>query len=396
MKAADHTPKSHEDRLASGPNIVPSPDTSAEAQGDSTTALSGSRSTQKVPKKRTKSGCLTCRQRRIKCGEEKPICNNCIKSRRDCKGYGSRLDFKDPLGITGTTSQPVTVSTEPFNVPPPSEDLSNAVSQQRQTRSGQPILAPQRLMSLSTLRVGSDRPQSNIVSPREYPALREPADTLAFLDQQRSGGLEVRYPTTTGIAYPQGSSVVHGARFARSTSSQAQLYAEAEREDGCYDLDTDEGFHEQKMALDYNQLSLIMASANRDQQQLRTFTTYLNEPDILTSSAPTYGFSPLNNPKTARIFLHFIHSTGPTLSVFERHPIEPSTMSGSPVPMARQGLWTYTLPLEALENQALLQAILALGSLHISFLQQTPPTVSLKHYHYALRSVSVAVGLPMR
>ncbi|KAL3259759.1 hypothetical protein ABHI18_005094 [Aspergillus niger] len=71
-------------------------------------------------------------------------------------------------------------------------------------------------------------------------------------------------------------------------------------------------------------------------------------------------------------------------------------MSGSPVPMARQGLWTYTLPLEALENQALLQAILALGSLHISFLQQAPPTVSLKHYHYALRSVSVAVGLPMR
>ncbi|KAL3259760.1 hypothetical protein ABHI18_005095 [Aspergillus niger] len=285
MKAADHTPKSHEDPLASGPNIVPSPDTSAEAQGDSTTALSGSRSTQKVPKKRTKSGCLTCRQRRSECGEEKPICNNCIKSRRDCKGYGSRLVFKDPLGITGTTSQPVTVSTEPFNVPPPSEDLSNAVSQQRQTKSGQPILAVKSIATAimemtpqSTTataphesphsRVGSDRPQSNIVSPREYPALREPADTLAFLDQQRSGGLEVRYPTTTGIAYPQGSSVVHGARFARSTSSQAQLYAEAEREDGCYDLDTDEGFHEQKMALDYNQLSLIMASANRDQQQL--------------------------------------------------------------------------------------------------------------------------------
>ncbi|GKZ98666.1 hypothetical protein AnigIFM59636_005579, partial [Aspergillus niger] len=71
-------------------------------------------------------------------------------------------------------------------------------------------------------------------------------------------------------------------------------------------------------------------------------------------------------------------------------------MSEFPVPTARQGLWTYTLPLKALENHALLQAILALSSLHISFLQQAPPTVSLKHYHYALRRVSVAVGLPMR
>ncbi|KAI3052387.1 transcriptional regulator family: Fungal Specific TF [Aspergillus niger] len=413
MEAADHTRKSHQDPFASGPNIVPSPDTSTEAQGDSTTALSGSGSIQKVPKKRTKSGCLTCRQRRIKCGEEKPICNNCIKSKRVCKGYGLRLVFKDPLGITGTTSQPVTVSTETFNVPPPSEDLSNAVSQQRQTRSGQPVLAAKSVATTITeptppsiiataphefqhSSVDSDRPQSNIVLPRGYPALRGLADTLAFLDQQRSGGLEVRYPTNTGIAYPQGSSVVPGARFAGSTSSQAQLYAEEEREDDYYDLDTDEEFHEQKMALDYNQLSLIMACANRDQQQLRTFTTYLSEPNILTSSAPTYGFSPLNNPKAARIFLHFIYSTGPTLSVFERHPIEPSTMSEFPVPTARQGLWTYTLPLKALENHALLQAILALSSLHISFLQQAPPTVSLKHYHYALRRVSVAVGLPMR
>ncbi|GKZ98636.1 hypothetical protein AnigIFM59636_004763, partial [Aspergillus niger] len=58
MEAADHTRKSHQDSFASGPNIVPSPDTSTEAQGDSTTALSGSGSIQKVPKKRTKSGCL--------------------------------------------------------------------------------------------------------------------------------------------------------------------------------------------------------------------------------------------------------------------------------------------------------------------------------------------------
>ncbi|KAF2805486.1 uncharacterized protein BDZ99DRAFT_574414 [Mytilinidion resinicola] len=49
-------------------------------------------------RKRTKTGCLTCRKRRIKCGEERPICNNCIKSKRHCEGYNQRVIFKAPIG----------------------------------------------------------------------------------------------------------------------------------------------------------------------------------------------------------------------------------------------------------------------------------------------------------
>ncbi|KAK2877820.1 hypothetical protein FQN49_001161 [Arthroderma sp. PD_2] len=52
----------------------------------------------KGPRKRTKTGCLTCRKRRIKCGEEKPRCNNCIKSKRECEGYGQRVVFRHPVG----------------------------------------------------------------------------------------------------------------------------------------------------------------------------------------------------------------------------------------------------------------------------------------------------------
>ena len=56
---------------------------------------------QKLSKKRTKTGCLTCRKRRIKCGEEKPVCNNCIKSKRLCEGYNQRVVFKRPAGAFG-------------------------------------------------------------------------------------------------------------------------------------------------------------------------------------------------------------------------------------------------------------------------------------------------------
>lgn len=49
-------------------------------------------------RKRTKTGCLTCRKRRIKCGEERPTCANCIKSKRNCEGYNQRVVFKPPIG----------------------------------------------------------------------------------------------------------------------------------------------------------------------------------------------------------------------------------------------------------------------------------------------------------
>ena len=50
----------------------------------------------KLSRKRTKTGCLTCRRRRIKCGEERPVCRNCVKSKRHCEGYAQRVVFKPP------------------------------------------------------------------------------------------------------------------------------------------------------------------------------------------------------------------------------------------------------------------------------------------------------------
>lgn len=50
------------------------------------------------PSLRQDSPVLACRKRRIKCGEERPTCANCIKSKRSCEGYAPRLTFKDPLG----------------------------------------------------------------------------------------------------------------------------------------------------------------------------------------------------------------------------------------------------------------------------------------------------------
>ena len=174
-----------------------------------------------------------------------------------------------------------------------------------------------------------------------------------------------------------------------------------ESRDDYFDVDSDEEQEDQDQNMSEatkSNLGLMLAvSANQTDVGVRSFTSFLNEPNILSSYQPPYSASPLMNPQTARIFCHFVTSTAPTLSLNDRHTVNPSVMfTGAPVPAYQRSLFAYTLPMMALSNQALLHAQLALASLHIAKLQQTSATPSLKHYHYALRRVAKAVGHPTK
>lgn len=172
------------------------------------------------------------------------------------------------------------------------------------------------------------------------------------------------------------------------------IYNPEDLEDDYYDVDSDEEQRGVTEEESYNQMNLIMASAHQD--VMRSYNTYLNEPNILATYQPSMGSSPLNNPKTARIWVHFMHATAPAISIFERHNTAPTPFFGGPAPSSQQGLWNYIMPLKSLEHPALLQSILAISSLHIARLQQSHFTITFKHYEYALRKTSKAVGLPVR
>ncbi|KAJ5671150.1 hypothetical protein N7507_000277 [Penicillium longicatenatum] len=421
----------------------------------------------RLPKKRTKTGCLTCRKRRIKCGEEKPTCANCVKSKRSCEGYAQRVVFKNPLGILGPYGPPQVqddqMQQQNMRVPL-YNDFASLPPQQAAAAAQHPMLAPRldgHMLSgyqypaptaAVTERVQPDTQQMVDHSQFYYPALPAqvpqqwpdhstgqigpgtlPSDlNYGQLQPQLAGqnnqniqhnvvNSQLPQPITDWASIsnqnyarnplPQSfqstNTTYHYPQFPEQSlqpttpghyfpPSQPQIvYVEDEAED-YYDVDSDEELEDRTQTEGFNQLSLIMSSANHDDRQMRSFTTHLNEPNMLSSYHPSLGSSPLNNPKTARIFAHFIHSTAPSLSVFERHPTDSSINLGCVIPPAQQGLWTYTLALKALEHPALLQAILAVSSLHIAYLQQAPTTVSLKHYHYALKRLGRAVGLPGR
>ncbi|PSR90292.1 hypothetical protein BD289DRAFT_221329 [Coniella lustricola] len=48
---------------------------------------SGSGSDRSTSRKRAKTGCITCKIRRVKCDETRPSCNRCTQSKRVCDGY---------------------------------------------------------------------------------------------------------------------------------------------------------------------------------------------------------------------------------------------------------------------------------------------------------------------
>ncbi|KAF2032020.1 hypothetical protein EK21DRAFT_62027 [Setomelanomma holmii] len=90
--------------------------------------LSGGRHKKEI-KRRTKTGCLTCRKRRIKCDEAHPSCRNCQKSKRECLGYDPI--FKQQPGPAqiqpAPNSGPAPHSTTP--VPAPAPPASSTYSQ---------------------------------------------------------------------------------------------------------------------------------------------------------------------------------------------------------------------------------------------------------------------------
>ncbi|KAH8808317.1 hypothetical protein F5884DRAFT_364817 [Xylogone sp. PMI_703] len=78
--------------------------------------MSGGRHKKEI-KRRTKTGCLTCRKRRIKCDEQHPACRNCQKSKRECLGYDPI--FKPQPG-------PAAIQPAPSSAPPQAPIVATA------------------------------------------------------------------------------------------------------------------------------------------------------------------------------------------------------------------------------------------------------------------------------
>lgn len=477
-------------------------------------------------RKRTKTGCLTCRKRRIKCGEERPTCTNCTKSKRQCEGYNQRVVFKDPMNgyrppippfsqnsyqnagygqssgrresyghsTGGHAPLPIAPKPSPAVVAPMNiEQTPLAPSNERRASSntdnlpGQPKqgakLQPKIKAQLQEKPLDT-RGHSHVLerqSPNEqvthydfnalvkqdsgvyqyyapsqapssdwsagppsagsfqqpYSPLKwEPAiytPTSAGVDEHRAsiGGFQPPNQSQPKQPPHSTSETVRQPTYPRNWQGhqQAEVYPppapswslgqpvpqdrpEMDDVDDPFDVSdeddydmTDDHFgvlHDDPndTHLKRNDLGIVVAvQAGQDRQglNLRSFVSFIDRPDMLATYTPSSQSTPLRDQMTARIFCHFVNVTGPCMSMFERHPSNPALMfQGTPVPKHQQHIWAYTFPTLALNNSALLHAMLAIASLHISKLQGGPITASYKHYALSLRRIAKSVSLPTR
>ncbi|OAL18305.1 hypothetical protein AYO22_10883 [Fonsecaea multimorphosa] len=123
----------------------------------------------KEVKRRTKTGCLTCRKRRIKCDEGRPECRNCMKSKRTCQGYDPVFQTQGPHSLHPA---PSAVANNISNNPPPTTSISNQPRRFTTTPISPPVANHH-----SSIVSSSPRDHS------EYPFPRPPEQILPHINQ---------------------------------------------------------------------------------------------------------------------------------------------------------------------------------------------------------------------
>ncbi|KAK7188258.1 C6 finger domain-containing protein [Paraphaeosphaeria sporulosa] len=494
----------------------PNPGAGSGAGDVSPTASSNAKA-----RKRTKTGCLTCRKRRIKCGEERPTCANCIKSKRQCEGYNQRVVFKPPIGdwpnhpgvvtnlqyhnsmLPGSRAQtyrPTASSAQasestlsslqprPLShfdyrseTPPaldhlntqhaytgtgPSYGQDGSYSQPLASPQHQPLHSPQHQLPTPTSAT-SYFPQTSPVhasfqsqyaqnaarySPTQYqtqpshdqnytygshsqapiqpPQISSASYSQAYSlaashgDDSHSIYQPVQIPqhdVSSSVAYMPQHAVYGMSQSATATTARdlpvsglgrddhislTQVLEEAaveEVDDDYWDVDSDAEMADMPGAPDEDAMILSrdfslmrkIQYQHTNELSLRRYDAFIYE-GVLASYKAEQVANPLKNPRTARVFAHFIHVTAPSLSIYERNPRNPASLFEGPTPPSQQNLWTYILPLKALNHQGLLHAMLALASLHIAILQRASVTPSYKHYAYALKRLGRSLANPKR
>lgn len=96
-----------------------------------------------------------------------------------------------------------------------------------------------------------------------------------------------------------------------------------------------------------NDLGIVVAlQASQDSQGvgLRSYNSFIDRPDMLATYVPSSQATPMRDRMTAMIFCHFVNVTGPSMSIYERHPANPSLMfQGAPMPRSQQHIWACEL-----------------------------------------------------
>jgi hypothetical protein len=325
------------------------------------------------------------------------LCTTGQKSKRDCEGYNQRLTFKEPLGtpfhhgplfggsrVYQHPAHEVLVNTQ---VPIPQPRLSSAQGPLL------PIIAP-RPPALSH--------GTGIPLPYEHGYPRAAGSSAAdltisppFYSPQHVAAPNREFPSPAGLVpSPLGQTAfdhadapdawsplraheasraaealsfeldnarasmsrAHGGLVSpieddmglRRVASSEDHYWHSDDEASMDESDDDEDMYEETndAHLASNDLGILVVKRLGNLTNRYNALTHMRDfsgsvdMNWLQTYTPSSTNSPLNDKQTAIVFWYFVNVTGPSMSLYERHPHDPGPMfEGQPVPKAQQHIW---------------------------------------------------------
>ncbi|KAK9248253.1 hypothetical protein V1506DRAFT_529431 [Lipomyces tetrasporus] len=370
-------------------------------------------------RRRTRTGCLTCRKRRIKCDEGKPKCANCSKSRRVCEGYGPRVDFRSPYFKVRSVVPHVTdhnfaalMAANPYPPPYVSPHFPPF---------GAPI-QPEYLYAASNYyaaaaaaaAAGTPYPDPAMFSPMPYmplsfvPGSWAPPPGVPILIQPVSPmTMDPMAPQVTLAPDPAMPVPVQSypywmpPNFVPVSQDSQSAMPDSIPSRPTIDDEVDIYNAGPDIAVPDHTIQYLFAPPSPSSQTVSILSQTsmqelaLDPNEMLTSYRPDPMKSPLMHVDCQRLFRHFVHVLAHQISLFERHVPRPELITVGRMKHSSTNLWAYDVPMMALTCSALLHAVVALSALHISGVAGVSAAArashqhsSLLHYHLAIRRLA--------
>lgn len=165
-----------------------------------------------------------------------------------------------------------------------------------------------------------------------------------------------------------------------------------------YDVSSDEGDDATDSPVpsddDRHRLDEVVSECGQHAYGMRLLgETGLLQPWTVDNYRPERTANPLRNPWTRLLFEYFVKSTGPGLSVFQSRTTTSTQHHSWPfLHTYRAGLWTDMMPKLAIQDQGLLQAMLAMSTMELAHKHGHYDTYSAKHYIWATRRINRALN----
>ncbi|KAI0545310.1 hypothetical protein F4679DRAFT_480360 [Xylaria curta] len=332
--------------------------------------------------KRVRTGCLTCRERHLKCDEGTPDCRNCRKSNRECK-RGVRLNFidltcKEPPYVPHTEEWTVGFQDESRLVASEYQGglerygkLDDKTSQEVCFES--PAQKDTQPMETESQTTADDRPSVPPLQPQgAYYNERGQVNPDLLIDAQ------MHSRKSSGTSYSQSMSTSNASRY-------GNLMPDAFRQNE----DADAGFrsHRRYGGSDISTTASVAGATD-------------SGPPSATRGIGPGNINPDNNPENNMM-------ASPSKRVEERECLtSPEEMHFMQVFVSEVGLWMDSLdkdkhfsrriPYHALKCPMLLNALLACGVKHLTLTQQYSDEKALFYYDTATTQLLRSLQNPER